>query len=72
MSEIDKKEMKARINKYLRAMESYSVEMHGRMLKMESQRYFEDHFNAEERKYVKIHCPLITRLKLKLMGANIF
>lgn len=73
MSEIDKKDLKQRLDRYVRIMEGYkSSSTDSMMLKMESKRYFEDHFDAEERKYVKAHCPILIRLKLKLMGANIF
>ena len=72
MDKTEKTELKQRIKKYVRAMEHYSTNMDGQMLKIESRRYFEDHFTAEERKYVKQHCPIFTRLKLTLMGANIF
>ncbi len=72
MDKIDKKDIKRRLKKYVFAMEYYHTEKSGEQLKMESQRYFEDHFNAEERQYVRSHCPLLIRLRLALMGANVF
>lgn len=73
MSKIDKKDLKQRLDRYVRIMEGHkSSNIDGTLMKIESKRYFEDHFDAEERKYVKAHCPILIRLKLKLMGANIF
>jgi len=72
MANIDKKEIKERLNKYVTAMEYYRSERSGQLLRMESQRYFEDHFDAEERRYIKKHCPIIIRIKLSIIGANIF
>lgn len=72
MDNIDKKDIKRRLKKYVYAMEYYHTEKSGNQLKMESMRYFEDHFNADERQYVKAHCPWLIRLKLSFMGANVF
>lgn len=72
MENIDKKDIKRRLKKYVYAMEYYRTEKSGQQLLMESQRYFEDHFNAEEREYVKAHCPILIRIKLSMIGANIF
>lgn len=71
MENIDKKEMQERLTKYVHAMKFYSASKRGQMLKVESQRFFQDHFNAYERKYIKRHCPILIRLKLWWMGAYV-
>lgn len=63
--------MQERLTKYVHAMRFYSASKRGQMLKVESQRYFQDHFNAYERKYIKRHCPILIRLKLWWMGAYV-
>lgn len=72
MENIDKKELNARLIKYVHAMKFYSASKRGQMLKVESQRFFQDHFNAEERKYIKRHCPILIRLRLWWLGAYVF
>lgn len=66
-----KKILKNKLKKYIKAMKYYHKRMPADMLKVESLRYYEDHFSYEERQYLKRHCPLIIRIRLWWLGANV-